>query len=332
MSNLKLNFVLLIYKDYLTNKGYSSVTVKRYMRDLGGFFLWLDTTKDKHDLRDITAEDIKEYYDYMKVEKKNGRNRYTENSIRAIMCTINSMFRYFSLNEHILTNPCDKLDIRFVKRRVLKEALSVEEINTLLDGITVKDALTLRDRCIYELLYGTGLRAGELCSLNVVDIDTNAGRLFVMKGKGKKERVIPLGNNVIFWLKKYMNNTRKIYLKKVKTVDNGKALFLTVKGLRINIDIVEKRLRRYSKSAKINSKVTPHILRHSFATHMLKGGASIKHVKEILGHNSIQTTVIYTHFNLDNLKLILKKYHPRENELYEEVDVKKYMKVFSDLV
>ena len=193
-------------------------------------------------------------------------------------------------------------------------------MNKFLDSLNGNDILEIRDRALFELIYGTGLRVGEVSRLDITDIDLNVGKALVRQGKWNKERIVPLGNNVIKYIKIYLEKARSDFLKIVKRSDVREALFLTLKGNRMSVTGIEYTLKKRFNKLGLDVKICPHILRHSFATHMLENGASLKHVKDILGHNSMQTTVIYTPFNVKSLKRILKMYHPRENQLYEEVD------------
>ena len=182
----------------------------------------------------------------------------------------------------------------------------------------------LRDRAMFELMYGTGLRVGEVSALNITDVDIRGGRLMVRKGKGRKQRVIPLGKNVCSWLKVYLAGGRRQFLYRAKGYENNRAFFLSIQGNQMSTTNIGKVLKDRLKQAGVRTKgISPHVLRHSFATHMLENGADIKYVKDILGHSNISTTVIYTHFTINSLKRIMKQFHPRENELYEEINLKK---------
>lgn len=329
---MKLSFLLAnkLYTNYLKNKSYSGETIKRYRREVRYFFKWIGEIKKKYDIREIDSSDIESYRKYIHDAQKEGKKeaRYSESTKRGIIINLCNCFRYFVKYEYILSNPFENIELGKEKGRNIRECLSVEEMNQLLDSITGIDVLSERDRCLYELMYGTGLRVGEVCSLNITDVDTKTGKLFVRNGKGKKERVIPLGKNVINHINRYIRKSREVLIKRVKRSEEMVALFLTANGKRIATHVVSVRLKKWLKGSGIKRKrISPHMVRHSFATHMLENGADIKHIKEILGHEDIQTTVIYTHFSVKSLKKLIKRYHPRENELYEEVKLgKKFIK------
>lgn len=319
-------FIKSIFIEYLKNKNYSECTLYQYSYNVKHFFEWLFNETKKEDARDVTGNDILSYRKYLdKVELKRvicGDNKYSQNTKRGMIKTLSVLFRFLSRNEYILFNPFDGLDLNMQKRYKERESLLEYEINTFLDNIECDNEVKVRDRTLCEFMYGTGLRVSEVVSLNVTDIDLTLGKALI-RGKNRKERIVPLGDNVINWLKVYLKDSRSYFLKYVKDKNLRDSLFLTSLGNRINIPTIRLML----KNRFHDKKISPHILRHTFATHMLENGASIKHVKDILGHNSIQTTVIYTHFNVKSLKRILKMYHPRENQLYEEIDKRLIEKV-----
>lgn len=322
---MELNYPVVeyIFKKYLVSKSFKENTVKRYMREMKDFFNWLLDKNSKNDLRDIVKQDILEYRKHIFVEKKKGKDelRYKLCTQRGIMTTLFLVFRYFFRNEYILINPFDGLDLRMVKTYKTMESISEEDINLFLDSINEDSVLGLRDRAMFELMYGTGLRVGEVVKLDITDMDLNAGKLFIRQGKGGKDRIVPLGNNVLKHLKNYIKYGRPVLLDIVKDNTVSLSLFLSLKGNRVNVAGIEYNLKKRFKEAGIRRKVSPHILRHTFATHMLEHGARIEDVKDILGHKSIQTTVIYTHFSVTGLKRILKMRHPRENELFHDFEI-----------
>ena len=326
--NLTYRYVDHIFIEYLKNKNYSEQTLIQYSYNIKHFFMRLYDDANKEDARDVTGNDILSYRKYIENAevkvKKGTSNKYSRSTKRGMIKTLSVLFRFLSRNEYILSNPFDGLDLKMQRQYKERECLLEKDINEFLDGIECKDQLDVRDKALCELMYGTGLRVSEINKLNVTDIDLNLGKAVIKEAKGRKDRIVPLGDNVIFWLNIYLKKSRKYFLQDVKDKSIRESLFFTLKGNRINAPVIRIMLKKRFK--KINNdkekKISPHILRHTFATHMLEHGAGIKHVKDILGHNSIQTTVLYTHFNIKSLKRILKMFHPRENQLYEEVDKK----------
>jgi site-specific recombinase XerD len=199
-----------------------------------------------------------------------------------------------------------------------RKTLTIDQMNQLLDSIQGDHPLDVRDKAILELLYGTGIRVSECVGLDLADLNLNEGELLIREGKGKKDRFVPLGYHLMDCLKGYLRMRAKLTQKP----NSKSALFLTLKSNRIGIHTIENLLKKRLKDAGLPTQdISPHVIRHSFATHLLEGGAGLKHLKEILGHKSIQTTVIYTHFSVENLKKTMKNYHPRENELYEDLSL-----------
>ncbi|MCK5201520.1 MAG: tyrosine-type recombinase/integrase [Spirochaetales bacterium] len=307
-----------LFKKYLESRNYSEITVTKYLRIIRDFFYYLKDEIGKEDLREVTGADILIYQEKIASERKGEAPRYAPTSIKGIIFTLRHLFRYLYRNELILANPFDRLTIKINAVSKIRIAIDEEEMNEFLDSIEIKGKLNIRDRALFEMMYETGLRVSEVCNLDVTDIDLKSGKGFVREGKGRKDRVVPLGQNVLDYLKIYIKRARPLFLKNVGDPEETRALFLTQNGGRIGVHNISQRLQKRFKDLEIETHVTPHMIRHSFATHMLEHGADIKAVKDILGHSSMETTVIYTHFTVKSLKKLIKMYHPRENELYEE--------------
>ena len=310
--------VQYLFKKYLESRNYSEITVTKYLRTVRDFFYYLEENTDKKDLREVTGEDILIYQEKIAGIRKGEKQRYAPTSIKGIIFTLRHLFKYLYRNELILVNPFDRLRIKINTLSKIRPCIDEEEIITFLDSIEMKGKLNIRDRALFEMMYETGLRVSEVSNLDVTDIDLKSGKVFVREGKGKKDRVVPLGKNALEYLKVYIKKARPLFLKNVLDQEETRALFLTQNGGRINTASISHRLKKRFKDLGIETNVTPHMIRHSFATHMLAHGADIKAVKDILGHSSMETTVIYTHFTVKSLKKLIKMYHPRENELYEE--------------
>lgn len=310
--------VRYLFKKYLESRNYSRVTVEKYIRVVRDFFHYLQEERGKEDVREVTGEDILTWQKKLTGELHGGKRRYAPSSIKGIIFTLRHLFRYLYRNELILANPFDRLRIKIQTVKKVRECIGEEEMNEFLDSIELKGKLNIRDRALFEMMYETGLRVGEVTALDVTDIDLKSGKVFVREGKGRKDRVVPLGRNDLEYLKVYIKRARPLFLKNVGDKEETRALFLTQNGGRINTAAISYRLKKRFKDLGLRTHVTPHMIRHSFATHMLMHGADIKSVKEILGHSSMETTVMYTHVGVRSLKKLIKMYHPRENELYEE--------------
>jgi len=322
---MKANTEMLFYlhKQYMQGKGFSKSTVDGYSRGIRAFFKWLDERQKKHDFREVNKEDLYAYqvylYEAQSVRKINEK-RFKPSTQKAMLSSLKLFFRFLSRNDYLIRNPFDRITIDIITVDHIRESLPEKVINDFLDSFNLETIRDITDLALFELMYGTGLRVGEVCRLNVTDVDMNTGRLMVNEGKGNKDRIVPLGKNVITCLKLYLAKAREELIKLTKTQSDSEALFLNSFGRRIRIATISRRLRqRFDAFNSETKKICPHMLRHSFATHILENGAGLKHVKEILGHKCIETTVRYTHFSIQSMKRIIKVYHPRENELYLEL-------------
>jgi integrase/recombinase XerD len=223
-------------------------------------------------------------------------------TISKLASSIRSFFRFLLLEDFRDDNPS-----RYVesprKEKKLPDFLSIDDIDTLLNQIDIKTAAGLRDRAIFELIYSCGLRISEACSLKCGNI-MHGDSVIKVLGKGSKHRIVPLGETAELWLARYMTESRPLLLKKIKT----DFVFLNNRGKGIGRKGVWKRFNELASVCGIESRV--HTLRHSFATHLLTGGADLRSVQEMLGHSDISTTQVYTHLTRDDLKGYHRKYHP----------------------
>lgn len=221
------------------------------------------------------------------------------------LAAVRSFYRYLLREGHIKTNPLEGIATPKIEKK-LPIFFSVDDIFRLMDASKGNRSLIIRDRAILELIYSSGLRVSELTSLNIPDIDLSAGIVRVM-GKGRKERLIPVGRKARDALKGYLD-TRTTGIKTV--IDEG-ALFLNFRGGRISQRSVARIVEKYRRKAGILVKGSPHALRHSFATHLLDAGADLRGIQELLGHSSLSTTQKYTHITTDRLMEVYDKAHPR---------------------
>ena len=310
-----------LFKEYMRGKGFSRQTIERYGRETRFFFTWLKDLRDKQDVREIEKGDLYAYQVFLSqaMNRKNTK-RFCPATQHGMVTTVKLLFRFLARNDYLLVNPFDTFELAPVRVRRIREGVPEKRLNAFLDSFGTDSAEDMCDRAMFELMYGTGLRVSEVSRLTITDIDLNAGRLLVREGKGNKDRIVPLGSNVIDWLELYLKRARKELLTLVQDSVHSEALFFNSIGRRMRIQSIRRRLKKRFAECGLDEKtITPHMLRHSFATHILEHGAGVRHVQEILGHRSIETTVRYTHVSARNLKRIMKMYHPRENELYAEL-------------
>ncbi len=287
-----------IIKEYLTylkfEKGLASNTVESYRRDVEKFFLIINKNYDK-----VAEKDISEYI--VKLIADGISHRSVARNISALK----SFFKYLQYTERLKINP-----LSFISQpklwKNLPEYLSVEEVEKLLNLPDISKRGGLRDKSIIELMYSTGIRVSELVNLKLDKINLDMGFITVF-GKGNKERIIPFGDEAKNWLLKYLKEGRKKFLKG----KDSPYLYLNARGGKLSRQYIWKMLKKYGRMIGIEDKIKPHILRHSFATHLLEKGANLRLVQILLGHSQISTTEIYTFISRKRIKEIYKKFHPR---------------------
>jgi len=308
-----------LFEGYLSNRSFSRWTVTRYLREADAFFAWLAKERGKTDAREVDKDDIAAYREFLRSSTRHGK-ALSDGTRRGMVFSVRRLFLFLAKYEYVLANPFDGIDLDEVTVRRLRTSIPEERMHRLLDGIEGTRMTRIRDRALFELLYGTGLRAGEVCGLDLADVDLANGTLFVRRGKGGKDRVVPLGANAATWLDLYLTHARpKFGLHRAEGLEEPEALFLTVRGKRMSWAAVNSQLKQHYTKSGSDGTVCAHMVRHSFATHVLEGGAGVKQVKDILGHACFESTVIYTHFSVKGLRRIMKRYHPRENELFTEM-------------
>ena len=220
------------------------------------------------------------------------------------------MFHRFMVNEGYVENDItENIDSPKLPKR-LPKILDLDDIEAIFTEIDIETDAGVRDRAMLELLYGSGLRISELLSLRLPSVLLNEGWIRVF-GKGAKERIVPFGDEAGLWLTKYIRHVRPVVLANIKAED---IIFLNRSGAPISRMGVWKIIQKYAQLAMIDKPVSPHVFRHSFATHLLEGGADLRAVQEMLGHSDISTTQIYTHMDRNYLKEVHKTFHPRKKQ------------------
>lgn len=289
------------FVDFLeTEKGYSVHTVANYRSDIENF---LNFNKSPRDIYNLDSLFIRSYVFHLNTSCKSS-------SVARKISALRTFFR-FLLREKIV----DRDPFSFVslpkQEKHIPVFLTVDEVFTLLEEPNSQDTFTLRDKAILELLYSTGLRVAELASLNLDFLDFSAGMLKVT-GKGNKQRIVPMGEPAVDMLMSYMPLRQELTMARVKRglKPEEKALFLNSRGGRLTTRSIERMVSFYAERAGIAASVTPHALRHSFATHLLEMGADLRAVQELLGHASLSTTQKYTHLNMDHLMEVYDGAHP----------------------
>lgn len=275
-------------------RNYSNNTVLAYISDLNTFLAYI---KDKNIL-DVESSDIRSYLKTI--------SSMSDKSIARNMTSIRTFYDYLLKRGLIKNNPVDGIKSPKIGK-YLPDVLSISEVEKLLD-FEPTNSFTFRDRCMLELLYSSGLRISELVSLKFENVNLDDCIIKVM-GKGSKERIVPLNDITVSYLAEYINNIRP---KMIKKTDND-YIFLNNHGNVITRQAVFKMIKKRAEKVGIKKSISPHTLRHSFATHMLQGGADIRFIQELLGHSDVTTTEIYTHIANEMLKSNYNELNPRDN-------------------
>ena len=297
---MKIEDAIVDFIQYcLFEKGLTDQTVSSYQNDLDVYCSFLQD-KSVFLVKDITSNHIKEFL------KLRGDSEST--STVAHNLTVIKNFHKYLIKENIVKEDVSLFISRPKLQKRLPRALTVEEVDLLLD-ITLNSPFDYRNKAMLELMYGAGLRVSELVSLTLNQIDLENGLIRIM-GKGRKEREIPIGEYGVYYLKLYLEH-RGMLIKNHRTED---ALFLNNHGKQITRQGFFKILKQLLLDKGLNPDVSPHTLRHSFATHLLSHGADLRSIQEMLGHSDISTTKIYTHVSDEKVEADYKKYHPREHK------------------
>lgn len=292
----------ILVKDFLNyiilEKGLSDNTKNSYKNDLTNFIHFLNENNIIK-INEINQDVITKFINHL---SELGLNTSTKSRY---LSSIRNFFKYLLFDDITEINPAENIQLP-KKNKNLPEALSYEEISMILDKPDINKPAGIRDRAMFETLYACGLRVSELINLKQKDIN-NEFQIVRVFGKGSKERIVPIGKSAINWINEYKFKARVLFLKTANTED---ALFLNQKGKPLTRMGVWKLLKKYSEKADIQG-VHPHTFRHSFATHLLEGGADLRAVQEMLGHSDISTTQIYTHLDREYIKEVHKTFHPR---------------------
>lgn len=289
------------------SRGASRRTLTAYETDLGQFCDYLGRRGiDPSAVSGLARVDevvLRGYLEHL------ARAGYARRSVARKIAAIRSLFRYLCRQEIVTADPTLNLGTPKLEQKIPR-FLYPQEMDALLAAPDTSSPLGLRDRAILETLYATGVRVGELVALDLGDVDYSLGHVLVM-GKGGKERYVPLGSQAIDALGAYLERSRPVLLGADRADRRNRALFLNARGGRLSARGVQRLVDRYIARAALAIHVSPHAIRHSFATHLLEAGADLRSVQEMLGHASVSTTQIYTHVTREHLKRIYDQAHPR---------------------
>lgn len=296
-----LNHIENFIKWLADEKGYSRHTIINYERDLREF---ARTTGTEMELAAIDAHKIRDYVYSLNLKNKSS-------SVARKLSVLRVFFKFLEQEGLIRQNPMGSIAMPKQDQH-MPVFLSVDEVFALLEAPGTEETFGARDRAILEVLYSTGMRVSELVGCNVTSFDF-ANEMVRVRGKGNKERLVPIGEPAIKALRVYLTKRDELLrnrLQQGKKIDRD-AVFLNIRGGRITSRSVERLIAEYGHKAGIDKQVTPHVLRHSFATHLLEMGADMRSVQELLGHASLSTTQKYTHLDMMHLMRVYDKAHPK---------------------
>lgn len=292
--NSKEDQYLGSFFNYLViEKGLSSNSIKAYKIDIKKFVSWLSCSKKPSFIR-ICESDLNEYIAFM------FKNKLSSSSVNRNISSIKAFYLFLIKRKIIMISPVAEI-ITPKKERYLPTSMSELEVEKLLNSPKSSIRIEIRDKAMIEMLYATGMRISELVNLKLNNVDTNRCVVKVL-GKGSKERLIPFGENALEALNLYLN---------IRPSSNSKEVFLSNRKRRLSRVTFWQRIKTYLKRENLKLSISPHTLRHAFATHLLNRGADLRSVQLLLGHSDLSTTQIYTHIAKQRLGEVLKKHHPR---------------------
>ncbi|OIO38358.1 MAG: site-specific tyrosine recombinase XerD [Candidatus Omnitrophica bacterium CG1_02_46_14] len=291
--------LLDLFLDFVSiEKGLSGNTLTAYRRDLGKYLAFLR----KQGVRSLEDVGRKLVMDYLLSERDRGLNA---SSVARGLVAIRMFHRFLTQEGKLKEDITEAIEAPKLWKH-LPDYLSVQDVEKLLEAPNARTPQGIRDQACLELMYATGLRASEAAGLKIGHLNFDLGYIRVI-GKGDKERIVPIGRSAKTSVKRYLEKVRPLWVKGTE-VD---ALFVSRLGKKLSRQTVWMILKKYTKAAGLKKEIYPHILRHSFATHLLENGADLRVVQELLGHSDISTTQIYTHIEKSRLKSIHQKFHPR---------------------
>ncbi|MES9906145.1 MAG: site-specific tyrosine recombinase XerC, partial [Sedimenticola sp.] len=299
--------------EWLAVKGYADDTINRRDVALRRFIQWCDE-RDLSQPQEITKPILERYQRHLYYYRKPDGNPLTLGSQLGCLAPIKTFFKWLTQENHLLYNPASELMLPKQPKRLPRDILSVSEVEAILATPDHETSSGLRDRAILETLYSTGLRRMELPALKVYDIDLHRAIVIVREGKGRRDRVIPIGERALAWVEKYLNESRPQLLLNI----HEEALFLNDYGDPLPRDALARKVKHYMNQAGIKKTGSCHLFRHAMATHMLDNGADTRFIQAMLGHADLATTQIYTHVSVEKLKEIHAATHPAK--MQREVD------------
>ncbi len=299
MASFNMQELVDAFLNYLSvERGLSRNTIISYREDINAYADFLKVSR----IDNLSSSAKNDIVNFMLAQKDRG---LAANSVARRLAAIKAFYKFLVRERFLKVDPSGLIESPKLWKKI-PDTLSVNEVDVLLSQPNIRDKQGIRDRAVLEALYATGMRVSEAANLKVDNVNLSVGFLRCF-GKGSKERIIPLGKKAISSIKRYLEVSRPQQLRNKES----DFLFLNRFGRKISRQSLWKIIKRYARQARIKKSIKPHILRHSFATHLLERGADLRSVQEMLGHANISTTQIYTHVSKERLKAIHKMFHPR---------------------
>lgn len=310
MSKLTPQQALALFVDDRTRRNYSPESIRLYRHHLRQFFIYLDANADL-DLTAVTTRTLQDYIRWLGMQKNANGDTYSHSSKQNAAKTLRGFFAFLKDKNHVLVDPAEALPSQKKPHHFPASIMTIDEVELLLSQPDTGTLRGFRDRTIMETLFASAVRRAELCNLTVYDVDLSSGLLRVTQGKGKRDRVVPIGTVAVNYLREYLDGVRPLLAS--DTGKGGVALFLTFTAVALSPQYLNAVIARYVRWAKLTERrINCHAFRHTCATEMIRGGCNVRYVQEHLGHADIDTTQIYTHIAPVDLREALLKSHPRE--------------------
>jgi integrase/recombinase XerD len=289
---------------------HTPATLEGRYKELRRFLEWCaerELTEPEH----ITLPVLERYQRHLfNARKKTGGAPLSASTQCAMLNAVRQLFRWLTRNNYVLYNPAADLQMPKLPEHLPRSVLTPNEVERVLSQPDISTLLGIRDRAILEVLYSTGARRAEVLGLEVCDLNAEQGTLMIREGKGRRDRMVPLGARALRWVMKYLNDVRPTHAAKCP---ESRFLFVSEQGKALGGDYVTHRFRRYIRAAEVNKAGACHVLRHSMATGMLEGGADVRFIQAMLGHANLKTTQVYTRVSIQKLKAVHATTHPAEN-------------------
>lgn len=313
MEEEELKEIEVLIEKYVQDRKRQGYSEKTEVNDRWGleWFVKYLKKQDVKNISEISCEILCRYQRYLYEAIGSHGKSLSLPSQTNLLIHVRTWFQWLTRKEYVMADPSSVLILPKIKQSLPKNILSPKEIEKVLNVPNVESELGLRDRAVMELLYGSGLRNKEVTGLKVYDVNLQEQEVFVNNGKGGKDRVVPLGEIACKYVELYLKQVRWNLLGKREDEGN---LFLTDEGKKLGRSLINMIVKTRAKQAGIKKRGTAHGMRHAFATHLLKAGANLRYIQALLGHKNLETTQIYTHVEVSDLKRELRRCHPREQK------------------